>query len=89
MGQFSVQSRGAAARAARAYLAGDYVTRTTRRNPSPSRKMTITEIAALHHAETPLTKKYISLIRAGKPLPSDSKGGQPRALTASEERALI
>ena len=61
---------------------------TTRANPSPG-KYSISDTAALHHANAGLTKKYIYLLKAGKPLPSDSKGGTPSALTGPEERALV
>lgn len=90
MAEISAKSRAAAAAAARAYLTGQYVTRKTRANPALPRRMTINEIAHKYHAAEPLTKKYISLLRAGKKLPASSnKGGQPPALTGSEERALV
>lgn len=89
MAKISEKSRSAAARAARAYLAGDAVTRTTRGNPALPRKLTVVEIASHHHTNTSLVKKYISLLRAGKFLPSGNKGGQPPSLTAAEERALV
>ncbi|KAL6405619.1 hypothetical protein AUP68_11380 [Ilyonectria robusta] len=82
------KSRQAAARAARAYLAGEVVTRTTRQNPAQPRKRTVVKIAAHHHANISLIKKYISLLRARKVLPSGNKGSQPPALIAAEERAL-
>ncbi|KAH6949713.1 hypothetical protein BKA56DRAFT_606857 [Ilyonectria sp. MPI-CAGE-AT-0026] len=64
MPQISDKSRQAAARAARAYLAGEAVTRTTRQNPALPRKRTVIEMAAHHHTNTSLVKKYISLLRA-------------------------
>lgn len=36
-----------------------------------------------------MTKKYIYLLKKGKPLPSDSHRGTPAALTEPEERALV
>ncbi|KAJ3454459.1 hypothetical protein MRS44_018353 [Fusarium solani] len=91
MTQVSAKSRQAAARAARAYLAGAGFTKTTRR--SPSRPYSIEDVARLHNANKPLTVKYLYLLKAGKPLPSEkkrpAKGGRPGALTAAEERALI
>ena len=89
MARISDKSRQAAARAARAYLSGESVTRTTRGKPVP-RNMSIAEVAQLHRATLPLTKKYISQLRSGKKLPSPAKKrGQPPALTVAEERALI
>jgi hypothetical protein len=61
---------------------------TTRANPTPS-QYSITDTAAFHHASPALTKKYIYLLKAGKPLPSNSKGGTPAALTGPEEKALV
>ncbi|KAH7112628.1 hypothetical protein B0J13DRAFT_657533 [Dactylonectria estremocensis] len=89
MAIISDKSRQAAARAACAYLAGDAVTRTTRGNPALPRKLTVIETASHHHTNASLVKKYISLLRAGKVLPSGNKGGQPPALTAAEERTLV
>ncbi|KAH8661076.1 hypothetical protein BGZ61DRAFT_153674 [Ilyonectria robusta] len=89
MAKISEKSHSAAARAACAYLAGDAVTRTTRRNPTLPRKLTVIETASHYHTNTSLVKKYISLLKAGKALPSGNKGSQPPALTAAEERALV
>lgn len=89
MPQILDKSRQAAARAARAYLAGEAVTRTTRQSPAMPRKRTVIEIAAHHHTNASLVKKYISLLQTRKALPSDKKGGQPPALTVAEERALV
>lgn len=88
MPRFSAKESAAAARAAHAYLSGLSTPPTTRANPSPA-KYSISDTAALHHANTSLTKKYIYLLKAGKPLPSNSKGGTPSALTGPEERALV
>ncbi|KAJ3453803.1 hypothetical protein MRS44_018435 [Fusarium solani] len=88
MPRFSAKESAAAARAAHAYLSGASTPPTTRANPSPG-KYSINDTAALHHANAALTKKYIYLLKAGKPLPSDSKGGSPSALTGPEERALV
>ncbi|KAH6980592.1 hypothetical protein BKA56DRAFT_656765 [Ilyonectria sp. MPI-CAGE-AT-0026] len=89
MPQISDKSRQAAARAARAYLIGEAVTWTTRGSPALPRKRTVIAIAVHRHTNASLVKKYISLLRAGKVLPSGWKGGQPPALTAAEERALV
>ena len=83
------KSRAIGARAARAYLSGESVTWTTRRNPAP-RSMSIAEVAAIQRAPVPLTKKYIYKLKAGRPLPSTTKrGGQPPARMIAEERTLI
>jgi hypothetical protein len=91
MSTISDKSRKAAARAARAYLAGGGFTKTTRR--SPSRPHSIEDVARLHNANKPLTAKYVYLLKAGKPLPVEKRkpatGGRPQALTSAEERALI
>ncbi|KAF5002070.1 hypothetical protein FDECE_10732 [Fusarium decemcellulare] len=89
MPRFSAKDSAAAARAAHAYLSGASGPPTTRGNPDSSARHTIKEVAALHHAKPALTKKYIYLIKSGKPLPSDSKGGTPTALTGPEEKALV
>lgn len=89
MPQFSAKSSKAAAVAARAYLAEDHVTRTTRGNPTAPRKLTVIEVAALHHATEALTKKYIRLLKAGEALPTRNKGGGHPALTEAEEKALV
>lgn len=89
MPRFSAKASAAAARAAHAYLSGASGPPTTRGNPDSSARHTIREVAALHHAKPALTKKYIYLIKSGKPLPSDSKGGTPTALTGPEEKALV
>ncbi|KAM5350157.1 hypothetical protein ACJ41O_006662 [Fusarium nematophilum] len=91
MSIISDKSRKAAARAARAYLAGGGFTKTTRR--SPSRPHSIEDVARLHNANKPLTAKYVYLLKAGQPLPVEKRkpatGGRPQALTSAEERALI
>lgn len=89
MSQDLEKSRQCAARAARAYLSGDYVTRTTRGNAVPARKLSILDVAALHHASGPLTKKYIRVLNDGKALPTSNKGSNPTALTQAEEKALV
>jgi hypothetical protein len=80
-----------AAAGARAWLARSSITRSTRHCPAPA-SLSQSDITAQHHANLPLMKRYIDLLKAGKPLPikaSISKGGRPMALTKVEERALI
>lgn len=62
------QSRLAAARAARAYFDDDLIGRTTRAHPE---RRSLADMAVLHHAKLPLTKKYYSLLKKGLKLPID------------------
>ncbi|KAM4058192.1 DDE superfamily endonuclease [Hirsutella rhossiliensis] len=78
-----------AANAAREYLDGDSLTRTTRANPAPPRVLTINELAVIHKTNEGLVKKYIRLLRANLALPSGGKGGAPTALTDAEEKSLL
>jgi hypothetical protein len=92
MTSISEKSRKNAAAGARAWLARSSITRSTRHCPAPA-SLSQSDIAAQRHANLPLMKRYIYLLKAGKPLPtikaSISKGGRPMALTKAEERALI
>jgi hypothetical protein len=93
MKPISKESRVNAAAAARAWLSGESISRTTRQRPAPPKKLSQSDVAAQHKAPLSLTKKYIYLLKDGKPLPMMKKsmtmGGRPMALTIPEERALI
>ncbi|KAM4061872.1 Tc5 transposase DNA-binding domain-containing protein [Hirsutella rhossiliensis] len=52
-----------AANAAREYLDGDSLTRTTRANPAPPRVLTINELAVIHKTNEGLVKKVYSYAR--------------------------
>lgn len=89
MPEFSSDLADCARRAAKAYVSGKLMTRTTRQNPKPPRQYTIAEAAAKYHAGVSLTKKYVMLLKKGEPLPTDNAGGTLPALSEAEERALV
>ncbi|GKU14278.1 unnamed protein product, partial [Fusarium langsethiae] len=92
MTQISEKSKKAAQAGAHAWLARSDQPRSTRHNPTPA-SLSQSDIAAQHNANLALMKKYIYLLKAGKPLPSIkssiSGGGRPMALSKAEEEALI
>jgi hypothetical protein len=92
MTSISEKSRKNAAAGARAWLARSSITRPTRHCPAPA-SLSQSDIAAQHHANLPLMKLYIYLLKSGKPLQtikaSICKEGRPIALVKAEELALI
>uniref|UniRef100_A0A8H7K5T6 HTH CENPB-type domain-containing protein n=1 Tax=Bionectria ochroleuca TaxID=29856 RepID=A0A8H7K5T6_BIOOC len=86
----SKELRSSTAKAARIYVSGSNQTRPTR--GQPARTLTIAELAAIHHTNVSLLKKYIMLLKQGKNPPSEAsdslRGGVP-CLTKQEEAAII